>query len=126
MNECDPKRTIIEHANVFTVVNTRELEPGTQPYVLPSQREQVFYLEVPGKACWSDIVRYDPSERSVKYNAPEEEYNVEEEGDLDQEELVINVDVQCMCQMNNLIKMMIIQIMQQTITQSVMILMMNI
>ena len=28
MNECDPKRTIIEHANGFPMVNTREIEPG--------------------------------------------------------------------------------------------------
>ena len=29
MNECDTERTIIEHANGFTMVNTRALEPGT-------------------------------------------------------------------------------------------------
>ena len=42
MNECDPERTVIEHANRFTMVNTRALEPKTEPYVLPSQCEQVF------------------------------------------------------------------------------------
>ena len=57
MNEHDPKRIVIEHANGFTMVNTRAFEPGTEPYVLPSQCEQVFYLEVPGKAGWSYIVR---------------------------------------------------------------------
>jgi hypothetical protein len=50
MHERDPKRTIIEHDNGFTMVNTREFELGTEPYVLPSQCEQVFYSEVPGKA----------------------------------------------------------------------------
>ena len=39
MNERDPKRTIIEHANGFTMVNTRDIELGTEPYVLPSQCE---------------------------------------------------------------------------------------
>ena len=43
MHECYPKRTVIEHANGFTMVNTREFELGTKPYVLPSKCEQVFY-----------------------------------------------------------------------------------
>jgi len=93
MNECDPERTVIEHANGFTMVNTRELEPSTEPYVLPSQCEQVFYLEIPGKAGWSYIVRYDPRGRSVRYNTVEEEENVEEEGDADQQQLDVDVDV---------------------------------
>ena len=42
MNESDPERNVIEHANGFTMVNTRALEPGTEPYVLPSQCVQVF------------------------------------------------------------------------------------
>ena len=58
---------------------TREFEPGTEPYVLPSQCEQVFYSEVPGKAGWSYVVRYDPRGRLVKYNHEEEEDNLEEE-----------------------------------------------
>jgi hypothetical protein len=29
MNERDPDRTFIEHANGFTMVNTRMFEPGT-------------------------------------------------------------------------------------------------
>ena len=36
MHERDPERTVIEHANGFTMVNTRAFEPGTEPYVLPS------------------------------------------------------------------------------------------
>ena len=39
MHERDPERTVIEHANGFTMVNTRAFEPGTEPYVLPSQCE---------------------------------------------------------------------------------------
>ena len=39
MNEHVPKRTIIEHVNEFTMVNTRILEPGIEPYILPSQYE---------------------------------------------------------------------------------------
>ena len=67
MNEHDPEKTNIDHSNGFTMVNTRELEPGIDPYVLLIQCEQVFYSEVPGKA--------------------EEEENVEEEGDTYQEQL---------------------------------------
>ena len=50
MNERDPERIVIKHANGFTMVNTRALEPGKETYVLPSQCEQVFYSKVPGKA----------------------------------------------------------------------------
>ena len=58
------------------MVNTRLFEPRTEPYVLPRQCEHVFYSEVPGKAGWSNIVRYDPRGRPIKYNT-EEEDNVE-------------------------------------------------
>ena len=51
-----------------------------RPYVLPSQCEQVFYLEVSSKVGWSYIIRYDPRGRLVKYNVDEED-NVGEEGD---------------------------------------------
>ena len=60
------------------MVNTRAFEPGTKPYVLPSQCEQVFYSEVPGKAGCSYVVRYDPRGRTVKYNHVEDEDNHEE------------------------------------------------
>ena len=70
MNERDLERTVIEHANGFTMVNTRALEPGTKPYFLSSQCEKVFNSEVPGKSGWSYIVTYDPRGRSVKYNVP--------------------------------------------------------
>ena len=50
------------------MVNTRLFELGTEPYVLPSQCEQVFYSEVPGKAGWSFVVRHDPRGRPVNYN----------------------------------------------------------
>jgi hypothetical protein len=66
IHEHDPERTVIEHDNGFTMVNTRAFEPGTKPYVLPSQCEQVFYSEVPGKASWSYVVRYDRRGRPVK------------------------------------------------------------
>jgi hypothetical protein len=79
IHECDPKRTVIEHDNGFIMVNTREFEPGTEPYVLPSQCEQVFYSEVLGKAGWSYVVRYDPRGRLVKHNhvAKDEDNNKE-------------------------------------------------
>jgi hypothetical protein len=36
------------------------VEPGSEPYVLPSQCEHVFYLEVLGRRGWSYVVSYDP------------------------------------------------------------------
>ena len=53
------------------MVNTRFFEPGTKPYVLLSQCEQVFYSKVLGKAGWSFVVRHDPRGRTVKYNLEE-------------------------------------------------------
>ena len=75
LNQRDPDKTIIEHDNGFTMVNTRLFEPGTKPYVLPSQCEQVFYYEVPGRGGWSFSMRHDPRGRLVKYNV--EDYNEE-------------------------------------------------
>jgi hypothetical protein len=79
MHERDPKRTVIEHDNGFTMVNTRAFALGTKPYVLPSQCEQVFYSEVPSKAGWSYVVRYDPRGRPVKnkHVAKDEDNNEE-------------------------------------------------
>jgi hypothetical protein len=80
MHEHDIERTVIEHDNGFSMVNTREVELGTKPYVLPSHCEQLFYSEVPSKEGWSYIVRYDPRGRTIKYNhVAEDEYNNEEE-----------------------------------------------
>jgi hypothetical protein len=89
MNERDPERTIIEHANGFTMVNTRTVESGTELYVLPSQCEQVFYSDVPGKAGWSYVVRYDPRGRLVKYNVAEED-DIEEEDDAEEQVVVLD------------------------------------
>ena len=78
------------------MVNARAFESGTEPYVLPSQCEQVFYLEVPSKAGWSYVVRYDPRGRLVKYNhvAEDEDNNEEEDHDyVDQEQVAHVVDV---------------------------------
>ena len=71
MNQCDPDRTITEHDNGFSMVNKRSLEPRTKPYVLPSQCEQVFYSEVPGRGHWSFVIRHDPRGRLIKYNVEE-------------------------------------------------------
>jgi hypothetical protein len=80
MHEHDPERTVIENDNGFTMVNTRAFELVIESYVLPSQREQVFYSEIPDKEGWSYVVRYDPRGRPVKYNhVAEDEYNNEEE-----------------------------------------------
>ena len=43
LNQNDPDRTIIEHDNGFTMINTRSFEPvEDEPYVLPSQCKKVF------------------------------------------------------------------------------------
>jgi hypothetical protein len=84
LNPNDPDRTVIEHDNGFTMVNTRSFEPvGDEPYVLPSQCEQVFYSEVPHKPGWSFVVRHEPRGRPIKYNAMEEEDIEEVEDDVD-------------------------------------------
>ena len=90
MHERDPERTVIEHANGFFMVNTREFEPSIEPYVLPSQCEQVFYSKVPSKAGWAYVFRYAPRERPVKYTHVDDEDNHEEkddDDDLDQEQV---------------------------------------
>ena len=85
LNQHDPDRTIIEHDNGFTMVNTRLFEPGINPYVLPSQCEQVFYSEVPGKEGCSFVAIHDIRGRPVKYNLEEgnEEGLEEEDNDED-------------------------------------------
>ena len=62
------------------MVNTRLFDPGTEPYVLPRQCEQVFYSKVPGKAGWSFVVRHDSRGRPVKYNL----YDANEKGSLEE------------------------------------------
>ena len=62
IHESSHDKTINEHANIFTMVDTRKFEPRLEPYVLPSQCEHVFYIEVPFKGVWSYVVRYDPRE----------------------------------------------------------------
>ena len=97
MNQRDLNKTIIEHDNGITMVNTRLFELGTEPYVLPSQCGQVFYSEVPGKVGWLFVVRHDPRGRPIKYNLDdgneygslEEEYDDEEH---DQIELADNAN----------------------------------
>ena len=86
LNQHDLDKTIIEHDNGFTMVNTTMFESRIGPYDLPSQCEHVFYSEVPGRGGWSFIVRHDPWERSVKYNVEKcneegikEEYDVEDD-----------------------------------------------
>ena len=106
MHERDLERTVIEHDNGFTMVNTRAFELGTKTYVLPSQCEQVFYSEVPGKVGWSYVVRYNPRGTPVKYNHVDDEDNHKEEDDDDdsnQEQVL-----QSMCSMKKL-KRLIIQ-----------------
>ena len=69
------------------------------PYVLQSQCEHVFYLEVLGKAGWSFVVRHDPRGRLIKYNIEKgnKEVNLEEEDDAeehDQHELYDHDDLE--------------------------------
>jgi hypothetical protein len=83
LNQCDPNRTIIKHVNGFTMVNTRSLEGGTYPYVVPRQCEHVFYLEVPGRGGWSFVIRHDPRGRPVKYSVEEDQEGIEQEDDVE-------------------------------------------
>jgi len=60
IHEPDPNRTIVEHANTFTMVDTRNIKPGSKPYVLASECEWVLYINNPSKVGLSYVVRYDP------------------------------------------------------------------
>ena len=52
------------------------------PMFFQSQREHVFYSEVPGRGGWSFVVRHDPRGRLVKYNLEKgNEEGMEEEDD---------------------------------------------
>ena len=47
LNQNDLDRTVIQHDNGFTMINTRLFEPvGDEPYILPSQCEEFFYLYI--------------------------------------------------------------------------------
>jgi hypothetical protein len=81
MHERDEERTIIQHANGFSMIKTTMFERGHDHYVFPSQCEQVFYSNVPGERDWSFVVRYDPRGRPVKYTHVQEEDDIEEEDD---------------------------------------------
>lgn len=83
IHECGRDKTVIEHANGFTIVDTRNVELGSNPYVLPSLCEKGFNVDVPGKVDWS-YVRYDPRGRSVKYNVAEELDEIKEEDDVEE------------------------------------------
>ena len=79
LNQRDPERTIIEHANGYTMVHGRLLESRTsEPYVLPSQCEQVFYSKVPGRVGWSFVIRHDPRGSTIEYNVEEDKEGVQE------------------------------------------------
>jgi hypothetical protein len=65
------------------MVNTRSLNLRTYPYVLPSQCEQVFYSEVPGRGGCSFVIRHDPRGKSVKYNVEEYQEGIEEDDVLE-------------------------------------------
>jgi hypothetical protein len=79
MYECDEERTIIQHANGFLMIKKIVVERGHDRYVFPSQREHVFYSNVPGERDWSFVVRYDPRGRPVKYTHVQEDDDIEEE-----------------------------------------------
>jgi hypothetical protein len=66
MNEPGPNRTVSQHANRFTMVNTRSFEPRIDRHVLPRQCEHVFYSKVLGKGGWLFVVRYEPRRRPLK------------------------------------------------------------
>jgi hypothetical protein len=85
IHEHDEKRTIIQHANRFLMIKTKNFEKSNDCYVFPSQCEQVFYSKVIGKRDWTFVVRYDPTGRPVKYIVDEED-DIEEEHDVELEQ----------------------------------------
>ena len=104
IHEHDPDRTVIEHGNEFMMVYTRNVEPELESYVLPSQCEHVFYIDIPGKVGWSYVIRYDPRGMPIKYNVVEED-GIEEEDDVEekgveQEEDRFSIILQILCILN--------------------------
>ena len=73
MYEHDEEITIIQHANVLTMIKTIVFEGWNDRYVFLSQCEQVFYSKVPGDKDWSFVVTYDPRERQINYTIEEED-----------------------------------------------------
>lgn len=52
------ERMVIDHNNGFTMITNTRYEASIEPYVLPSQYEQVFYSQVLGRNGWSCVVRF--------------------------------------------------------------------
>lgn len=68
IHERDSERTLIEHANGFSIPDTRNINIGLERDVLPRKCEQVFYIDVLGKVGSWYVFRYDPRGRPRKYN----------------------------------------------------------
>jgi hypothetical protein len=81
MHERDEERTIIQHANRFTMIKTMVFERGHDCCVFLIQCEQVFYSNVPGERDWSFVVGYDPRGRPIKYTHLWEEDDIEDQED---------------------------------------------
>ena len=95
LNWNDPDRTFIEHDSGFTIINIRSFELiGDEPYVRPSQCEQVFYFGIPHKLGWSFVVIHNLRGRLVKYNVMDEEDTEESKDKVndDHEQLLHNDD----------------------------------
>jgi hypothetical protein len=73
----------------FQMVKTMVFEREHDFYVFPSQREHVFYSNVPRERDWSFVARYDPRGRPFKYTHLQEEDDIEcqEDDSPDQTEL---------------------------------------
>ena len=54
------EKIVSNHTNGFVVINTSRYEPNTELGVLPTQREHVFYTQVPSRVGWSFVVRFNP------------------------------------------------------------------
>jgi len=61
------ERTIIDHENGISMINTTMYKLDTKPYILPTQCENVFVSRVLGRASWLYVVRFDPRGRPIKY-----------------------------------------------------------
>lgn len=76
------------------MVDTRNVKPRLEPYVIPSQFKHVFYVEFLGKQGWSYVDRYDPRGRPIKYNVAEKD-EIEEEDDVEEQGVhVLDEDVE--------------------------------
>lgn len=85
--EVGEEKTILLHNNGFHMINTSRFEATSEPYVFPSQCDQIFLipnLEQPG---WSFVIDYDPRGRRVTFVPDVEDHDLLEDAEVPPEDI---------------------------------------